>query len=71
MSVVARCARRGGDGESLIDTAAGFVGQAISDLQEIDPVRDGSVVAPAGALSSYYWSNPSQHARESPATVGQ
>ena len=71
MSVVARCARRGGDGESLIDTAAGFVGQAISDLQEIDPVRGGSAVAPAGALSSYYWSNPSQRARESPATVGQ
>jgi len=31
-------------------------------LQEIDPVGDISVVAPAGALSSYYWSNPSQPA---------
>jgi hypothetical protein len=58
------------ESESLIETAAGFVGQAISDLQEIDPVRDGSVVAPAGALSSYYWSNPSQPARESPAPAG-
>ena len=36
------------ESESLIETAAGFVGQAISDLQEIDPVRDGSAVAPAG-----------------------
>jgi hypothetical protein len=56
--------------ESLIDTAAGFVSQAISGLQEIDPVGDISVVAPAGALSFCYWSNPSQRARESPAPAG-
>jgi hypothetical protein len=56
--------------ESLIDTAAGFVSQAISGLQEIDPVGVISVVAPAGALSSYCWSNPSQRARESRAPAG-
>jgi hypothetical protein len=58
------------ESESLIDTAAGFVVQAISRMQKIDSVGDSTVVALARALPSYHWSNPSQHARESPASGG-